>query len=257
MKMINGAGNFINEELAQVLEDVIESAMEVTSPIRKVVKVKDTDGYGVVSSRSQLNKELQVYNLVPMVQPRYTFSIKKEDLEMMNASIEPYQLDELEEAAKKIAAFEENLVLLGIKEAGIEGVLNSEEVKTITISKDPEAILGGVLSGAIALRKSLVQGPYNLIMGRNFLEYTAQISGSKTVAGIIEDELGEENLVSASLDGAVLIPKECEDIHLNIKEELMMGVQAIEDDKIVFFLTEILNLTINKNDVAVRLKIKK
>lgn len=178
------------------------------------------------------------YEAIPFIEPRFTFTISREELQMIEQGLEPYQLDPLEEAMRKLLLFEEEVFFQGIDQPGGKGLLPLLANPAISTDGSAQSVIDSILRGAIILKDSFVEGPYRILMGKDLLQYTSQLVSGRTLAGIIEEELGEDIQVSNFLQGGLLLPAQTEDFAIEIGKELTLVVDNIIGDNIQFYLTE-------------------
>lgn len=251
------SGNIFNE-MRQSKERVLNSV----GSLRKFIGFNGAEGKATVGQRYRLkedkdNMEISSYKVKPMAEVKIGFEMDKEDLDMINQGLEPFNLDSFEEAIYKLIEFEEKLFFDGIDELEFEGlykVLDTEHLKT---DGSPNSVINTILKAAVILRKNYIPGPYKIIMGKDMLSYTSQLVGDRTLAGIIEKELGSNIIVSEYIKGALLLPMYSPDIRANVGGDITVDVDYIGEDKVKFYLTEALNFDILDDKVAVRIKIDK
>lgn len=252
----------IKAELAQTVSRVMASKGGVRA-IAGVEETKDAPRYGVVHSKygvaQRIGQEdaLYGYRMLPMVAPKFHFELSKIDLEMIDEGLLDFDVSPLEAAVEKLMGFEEGLLLHGAKDFSLPGLLEKMKQSVISTKKDPESIISAILQAAILLRKENVLGPYRILMGKDMLLQTSQLSGGTTLAGMIEEELGTEILVSDTLKGALLMPQQSPDILLHLGSDIGIGVESITPEGVRFYLTELVSTQILNEFAAVKIELSK
>ena len=74
-------------------------------------------------------------------------------------------LGNFEEAARKIALFEEKVIYHGLPEANIRGLALCAEGECLTMGSKPEQLLEAIAEGITAFTGRFVEGPYAFVVG--------------------------------------------------------------------------------------------
>lgn len=251
------SGNIFNE-MRQSKEKVLNSV----GSLRKFISFNKAENMATVGQRYKLknNKdkaEVYSYEVKPMAEARIAFEMSKDDLDMINQGIEPFNLDAFEDAVYKLIEFEENLFFNGIDNLNLEGfnkTIENEEIKT---DGSPNSVINAIQKASVVLRKNYIEGPYKLIMGKDMLEYTSQLVGDRTLSNIIEKQLKTNITVSEYIKGALLVPMHSDDIKANVGKDITVDVDYIEEENVKFYLSEALNFDILDPNIAVKIKVDK
>lgn len=253
-------------------QETIERVRSAKSSLRQIVscqvgdslETKSINGsgfsdYAVVDGKVFLDEQptgidrLASYQVRPMIEPRVYFKINKLQMEMVEAGIASADLGPLEEAVTKLAYFEEKLLLEGLDNSMAKGLLTLLANPVIKTDGTPESVISTILKAAVTLRQKNIEGPYRLLVGKDLLAKTAQLVGGTTLAGLIEEELGQELAVSDYLSGALLLPVGSTDICLHFAKDMTVILEQVDSDNFCFCLTERLNSQIVNPFSAVKI----
>src|SRR5699024_7280940 len=155
----------IDERASEVLKNYLSG--------RRVVKVTGPKGweYNVVTEGRLENivEEDDIcygtYKALPLVETRVEFDMNRWELDNLNRGGKHNDYNPLEDAVKKIALFEENVIYNGLDKSYIKGILQSAEGKVITLGKDSVSVMNAISEGVLRLKSVYAEGPYTLIVG--------------------------------------------------------------------------------------------
>ena len=234
-----------NESWKEIEERLMEVFKNYLSA-RKVVKVVGPKGldYTVISEGrlGQIHEDGDLcyanYNVTPLSEVRVEFEMDRWELDNVLRGAKDVNYEPLEEAAKKIALFEENVIYNGLEKLNIKGIVNSSEHETLVFGNDQESILDSIAQGIIKLRESYQEGPFVLVVGKEAYRRIISKGEGYSLVERIESLTGHKIVYSHVLEGAVLVPYNHDDLELTIGQDLNIGYQYHDSKKIRFFLTE-------------------
>lgn len=250
--------NVLSKELWENIDETVERYVKVKSSIRPFIKIEKCDRLAFVNGIKNEeidNRVVGVYDISSSVKVKFSFSINRYEIDLLDDGIEKFDFTPVENAISELIKFEEDVFYNGYKKANIKGLLKSLETPIVETKGDPQSIIDSILKSAIILRENGIEGPYQIVMGKDILEKTSALVSGKTLASIIEEELEEEILVSDAFKGAILIPKNSENIVFNELMPISTEVAEIDDDEIEFFLSENFNMEIFDDKTAVYIKL--
>jgi uncharacterized linocin/CFP29 family protein len=121
----------------------------------RVERVKDSpDGIEAAQRR-----------VLPLVEVRAPFTLARSELADADRGAEDVDLDELDQAAQRIAIAENAAVFHGWKATGIAGIAEASTNDPIKLGKDCERYPRHVAKAVDALRGAGIDGPYGLALG--------------------------------------------------------------------------------------------
>jgi uncharacterized linocin/CFP29 family protein len=160
-------------------------------------------------------------------------------------------LGSLEEAAKKIALFEEEAIYKGFKNGMIEGLSNYSGQEKMTFGEDGDEIIKSISKAVIKLNKAFTKKPYALVVGDEAFERLNQNSKGYPLIKRVEELIGMEVIYSHVVDGAFLVPFDHEDLEMTIGRDFSIGYQDNDNKKVRFFITESFTFRVLDPDIII------
>ena len=143
------------------------------------------------------------YKVLPLTEARVEFEMDRWELDNITRGAKDIDYEPLEEAAKKIALFEENAVYNGLRNSNIKGLSIRAEGETLNFGDDPNSIMDSIAEGLIKLKEVYQEGPFTLIVGEKAYRRIISKETAYPLEKRIEDLLGHKIVYSHVLDGAV------------------------------------------------------
>ncbi|MGX8796736.1 encapsulin [Fusibacter sp. JL298sf-3] len=201
------------------------------------------------------SQSVYTYESMPYLEPRFPFAISKEELKMIEEGLEPFELAPLEDAMRALLHFEQEVFFNGIGQPGAMGLFSTLKTPSVVTDGSPQSVIDNLLKSAMILRENFLKGPYRIIMGRDFLRHTSQLVSGRTLASIIEDELGRDIEFSNVIKGAVLMPAETDDFVIETGKELTLVVDHVTEEAVHFYLTKSFRVQFLNPNLATRLQL--
>lgn len=213
---------------------------------RKVVRVEGPLGWdhsAVIEGRLDLVEEdgdvkTGVYRVSPLSEVRVRFALNRWEMDNLGRGAKDIDLDALDEAAEKIADFEENAIYNGFKEGGIVGLAEAAAHKAVAFGKDGPSIMQSVSAAHVTLRTSYVKGPCSLVVGK-----AGWLALHKETQGIplterIERLIGGKVIYAPTVEGGFLLPYDDENLELTIGQDFAIGYESHDTKEVTLFITE-------------------
>ncbi len=137
---------------------------------RKVIDVTGpmgTDFPGVPEGRLEFPKKQPkddvtygIHKVHHLVETRIPFELEVIELDNVVRGAKDVDLANLEDAARKIALFEEKVIYHGLPEANIKGLALCAGGECLTMGSKPEQLLEAIAEGITAFTGRAVEGPY-------------------------------------------------------------------------------------------------
>lgn len=236
----------ITKEAWNQMEDRLMEVFKSYLSARKVVKVYGPKGFDfnvITEGRlGEIKEDGDIYYgnyyVLPLTEARVEFEMSRWELDNISRGAKDINYEPLEEAAKKIALFEENAIYNGLENANIDGLIKSAEGEPITFGDNPNSIMDSISKGIVRLKEAYQEGAFNLIVGEK--AYRKIISGETAypLDRRIEELLEGKIIYSHVIDGALLVPHDHEDLEMTIGRDLSIGYQSNDNEKVRFFITE-------------------
>src|SRR6056297_1509815 len=247
----------------EMWEEIDNRAKEVISnylSARKVVNVSGPHGMdknvvteGRLESLDCKDDEVSVgiYKVKPLLESRIEFDLDRWEMDNLERGAKDLDLGNLEEAAKKIALFEEEAIYKGFKHGMIEGLSNYSDQEKMTFGEDGDEILKSISKAVIKLNKAFTKKPYALVVGEEAFERLNQNSKGYPLMKRVEDLTGMEVIYSHVVDGAFLVPFNHEDLEMTIGRDFSIGYQDNDNKKVRFFITESFTFRVLDPDIII------
>ena len=105
-------------------------------------------------------------------------------------------------------------------------------------ANDSSSIMEGVTKALITLQKQSVEGPFTLIVGEEaYLRLSREVGGFPLTERI-ERLIGGKVIQSLSLEGALLIPQDNDNLELTIGQDFSLGYESHTSQEVTLFITE-------------------
>lgn len=247
--------DILKKELAPITseawEEIIETSQQVFNNELAVRKFADVDGphglkLGAVSRgridipENQETKGLEygLHQVQPLIETRAHFSLDIWELDNVVRGAEDIDLEALEDAARKIAGFEERTIYTGLKEANLKGLINNTEYKAIGFPEDPSRILHHVTEAITKLKSESVEGPYSLVVDKEKWEMISAYIEGYPLRLQLENILNGKIILAPHYDGAFLVSERGGDFRLTLGQDLSIGYLSHGKNKVELYFTE-------------------
>jgi len=192
----------------------------------------------------------------PLVEVRIPFSLDQMELDSVTRGCNDPDLKPLEEAARKLAMFEESAIYKGFADGRIKGIAQAAEAKPIELPSSPEAFPQAVGKGIEALSGAGIGGPYTLVLGSKAYYPLMQAGkGGYPPNRLVRNLLGDGTIAwSPVLDGGLLLSTRGGDFQLTVGQDIAIGYASHDRDKIELYFTESFTFRVLEPAAAVELK---
>jgi uncharacterized linocin/CFP29 family protein len=197
-----------------------------------------------------------IRNVLPLIEVRIGFRLTQLELDNVSRGCKDPNLEPLEDAARKVALFEESAVYKGFADGQIQGIIEQSSHKPVKLPGDPRRYPQAVSQGIKELSLAGVAGPYALVLGTDPF-YALMQSGESGYPPrrIIRDMLHGEIVWSPALEGGLLLSTRGGDFELVVGQDLSVGYASHDRDNVDLFLTESFTFRVLEPAAAVELKV--
>jgi uncharacterized linocin/CFP29 family protein len=236
----------------EIDEQAISSLKAILSA-RKVVDVSGpmgTDFPGVPEGRLEFPKKQPkggvscgIHKVHHLVETRIPFELDINELDNVVRGAKDLNLDNLEDAARKIALFEESVVYHGLPEANIKGLALCAEGECLTMGSKPEQLLEAVADGITVFAGRSVDGPYSFVVGPKLWKVMSATLQGYPVKMQAESILNGQVVLSPYLTGkhaneAFMLSQRGGDLELILGQDLAVGYESHTSDVVKLYYTE-------------------
>ncbi len=220
---------------------------------RKVLDVTGpmgTDFPGVPEGRLEFPKKQPkdglaygIHKVHHLVETRIPFELDITEMDNVVRGAKDVDLAGLEEAAKKIALFEEKVIYHGLPEANIRGLKMCTGTECLTMGSSPEQLLEAVAEGITVFAGRSVEGPYALVVGpKLWSRMSAHLQGYP-VKMQAENILGGSVLLSPYLsnefdDEAYMVSQRGGDLEVILGQDLAVGYESHTATQVTLYFIE-------------------
>ncbi|MFW5872471.1 MAG: family 1 encapsulin nanocompartment shell protein [bacterium] len=236
----------ITKEAWEAIEEQTRDVFKTNLTARKIVDIDGPKGidYGAVSTGKLIIPESQPNNLSyginqvqPLIETRNLFSLNIWELDNASRGAVDINLDNLIEAAKKMAEFEEKVIYYGLKEAGIHGIVNSSE-NTIKKPQDLEDLPRIIAEALDIFKINGIEGPFSLIINpkdwNDFFDSSRGYPLNQRVGEMISGQF----ILAPYVSDMLLVSKRGGDMRMTIGQDLSIGYNSHDTKNVELFLTE-------------------
>ena len=259
--------NLLKRNLAPLTEEAWEEidnrAAEVLKAFLSARRVVHVDGpkgldYTAVpegrlidTSGNEGDVQSGIYKIQPLTEAKITFSLDLNELDNLQRGAKDVEFGPLEEATRKMALFEDHAIYNGLENGAIKGIIQSAESETIPFGNDGKTIMDAVFQGRIYLQRAYASKPYTLVVGQEALKRIDTELDAYPLKKRIEDLLGTSIVFSPTLEGAIMLPYNHEDLEMTIGQDLAIGYVSHDNKTVELFITESFTFRVLDPDIIV------
>jgi len=193
--------------------------------------------------------------VMPLVEMRAPFSVARSELADADRGAEDVDLEELDQAAHRLAVAENAAVFNGWGAAGIAGIAESTPHDPIALGEDCERYPRHVAKAVDTLRGVGIDGPYGLALGpeahTNVLE-TSQHGGYPLLEHLREI-VGGPLVWAPGVEGAIVMRVGGDHFLFESGEDLSIGYLDHDVDAVRLYLEESFSFRVATPEAAVAL----
>lgn len=198
-----------------------------------------------------------VRKVLPLVEVRIPATLKQMEIDSISRGSKTPDLAPLEEAARKLARFEERAIYRGFPEGGIAGMIESAAHDPITLPAKPEHLAGCVADGVKELSLAGLGGPFVLVLGAGLYHTLTQSAvGNCPAQHLVHAALLRNGhiLRSPVLEGGVLLTARGGDFELTVGQDIAIGYARHDTDEVELYLTESLQFRVLQPEAVIELR---
>ena len=194
--------------------------------------------------------------VLPLVELRSAFSVGRDELLAADRGAPDIDLDELGQAARRIARAENIAVFHGWEAAGIVGVTASSPHGPVSLSSDYASYPSDVARAVEVLLDAGVRGPYGLALGP--AEYTGVVETTEHGGILVFDHLGQilggPIVWAPGVEGAVVVSQRGHDFNFESGEDLAIGYDHHDADRVHLYLEESFTFHVASPEAGIALR---
>jgi uncharacterized linocin/CFP29 family protein len=184
------------------------------------------------------NVRYGINKVLPLVETRMSFELDMWELDNAARGAEDLNLNAMEEAAKKIAEFEENVIYKGFSKSGIKGLKESSSHKAVKYPEKVEDLPKVIAEMISQFVKSSVEGPYSLILSTDKWEALSSSVNGYPLNKIIKNLLEGKIILNPSSKDSFLVSERGGDFKLTLGQDLSVGYESHNSKNVQLYFTE-------------------
>lgn len=231
-------------------EEINESAVEVLTSVlsaRKFVDVEGPKGWdfpalslGRVDVPKGQNGEVQygIHQVLPLIETRIPFELNIWELDNIARGAKDIDLDNMEEAARKLARFEEDAIYNGFKPGNIKGIKECSDYDPLSLPNDDDEIISVISEGIAKLKAGSIEGPYSLVLNTELWQRFNSSGKGYPLRKRVESLLGGSIIMAPYIDDAYLVSERGGDFEMVIGQDISIGYESHNQITVQLYFTE-------------------
>jgi len=238
----------ISQEAWQEIDEQARIIFQNVLTARRFADVEGPKGIdfgGVALGRLEMDEKQKadqigygIHRIQPLTEVRKSFRLNLWELDNAVRGAEDVDLGELEAAAGDMAEFEEKSIYQGLDKACIKGLQEGSDHKSLSFPDQPQDILKTLADAVGTMKKSFVEGPYHLIVGRDQWQKLMSQTGGYPLRKQVEDLIGGEIILNFYIDQGFLVSARGGDFKLTLGQDLSIGYESHSEKEVQLYITE-------------------
>ncbi len=179
-----------------------------------------------------------INRLQPLTEIRKSFRLNLWELDNAVRGAEDVDLGELEEAAGQIAEFEEKTIFQGFEKACIKGLKGESAHKALKYTDEPHEILRTLTDAIGHMRKSFIEGPYHLVLGKEKWQQLMTHTGGYPLRKQVEKLIDGQIILNHYIDEGYLVSGRGGDFSLILGQDLSIGYESHTQKEVQLYISE-------------------
>jgi uncharacterized linocin/CFP29 family protein len=193
--------------------------------------------------------------VLPLIETRVPFHLDQMELDSIARGAKDANLDPLEDAARRIAVFEESAIYNGFPPGGIEGIISQSVHPPIPLPKNTREFPEAVAQAVQAMTRAGIDGPFVLVLGAEAWTGLMQSGAGGYPPQRVIGELTEgEPRMSPAIQGGLLLSAAKGHFELTVGQDFSIGYASHDRHQVELYLTESFIFRILEPKASVRLQ---
>lgn len=231
-------------------KEINSTAKDILTSVLSARKFVDVDGprgwdYAALSTgRIQVPGNQKgpvkygIHQVMPLVEARVPFELNIWELDNVARGAEDIDLDPLEDAARKIAQFEESAIFEGFKPGGIAGLKSSSVYDGLVFPESGDEILAAVSLALSKFKAASVEGPYSLVLNTEKWQKVNSYVRGYPLRKQLESLLGGSIIMAPYVNDAYLVSERGGDFRMVIGQDVSIGYESHNSKTVQLYFTE-------------------
>jgi uncharacterized linocin/CFP29 family protein len=247
------------------IEEDVKPRLEVQLAARKLVDFKGPSGWehsatnvGRIQDVEGPSTDVKMAQRVvlPVIETRVDFSLSRRELENAARGATDLDFGELDDAARRLALTENQVVFHGYATAGIIGLAEASTHDPIELDADTERYPASVARAVDVLREAGIDGPYGLAIAPDIYTTIAETAehGGYPLFEHVRAILGGPLVWAPGIAGGVVLSQRGGDFLFDSGEDISIGYRSHDADAVHLYLEESYTFRVLEPDAAVALR---
>ncbi|MGM0375260.1 MAG: family 1 encapsulin nanocompartment shell protein [Bacteroidota bacterium] len=231
-------------------EEINDNATEVLTSVLSARKFVDVDGpkgwdfpalsLGRVHVPADQKGDVQygIQQVLPLIETRIPFELNIWELDNVARGAKDIDLGNMEEAARKLAHFEEDAIYKGFKAASIKGIKECSDYDPLKMPSDDDEIIRIISEGIAKLKTASVEGPYSLVLNTELWQRFNSSGKGYPLRKRVEGLLGGSIIMAPYIDDAFLVSERGGDFEMVIGQDISIGYESHNQKTVQLYFTE-------------------
>lgn len=238
----------ISEDAWTEIKDEASNILKILLTSRRFVDIEGPKGWDfaavsdgtihIPKGKNKNDKNYGYFNVQPLIECRIPFKLNKFELDNISRGHEDVDFSNMEDAAVKLAQFEDKAIMNGFSATNMKGLKNSSEHKSLKLPQNMEDLPAFLAKAVNELTNAFVEGPYALVLNpKKWEQVNAVVKGyplKKTIADIISGPI----IQNMSTDDCFLVSQRGGDLKMTIGKDISIGYDYYNQDDVELYFTE-------------------
>jgi uncharacterized linocin/CFP29 family protein len=264
--------NYLLRELAPItdrgweeLEDEARRQLVASLAARKLVDFSGPHGWQYSATNLGRTETIETSvvegvapvrrRVLPLVEPRVGFTVARSELNDIARGAQDADLDDLAQAARRIALAENVAVFNGWPEAGITGITGASPHQPIGITDDLTTCPRHIARAVEVLLSSGVGGPYGLALGPEVYKSVVETTehGGYPLFDHLRKILDGPLVWAPGVDGGVVLSLRGGDFLFECGQDVAIGYGSHDTENVELYFVESFSFRVATPEAAVAL----
>lgn len=230
----------IDEQARKVLQSLLTARRfaDVSGPHGPELSTVSTGRLALPGGKKRDSHFYGIRQAVHLVEVRIPFELNIWEMDNAARGAQDIELSALDQAAAKLAAFEEGILYSGSDDAGIEALRQAVSHDPIPYKQEAESFISALAKGITQLKAAAVDGPYALVVDPSMWELLSSYVHGRPLEDHLRYLLGGPLLLSEYTLAPFLISLRGGDLELILGQDIAVGYQKHDDENVELFFTE-------------------
>lgn len=195
-----------------------------------------------------------IFSVLPLTETRIEFDMDIMELDNVDRGAKDIEFGPLDQAAKKLAQFEEKAIYNSFMEGKITGLRDAAENSVQLNTESGSAIVSSISEGLGKLQQAAVEGPYTLVASAEAWAALDTKSEGYPVRNRVEQLLGGGTIVfNPGNYGTYLVSTRGGDFEMTLGQDYSIGYVSHSQGKVTLFIAETFTFRVISPEAVVEL----